>query len=124
GPRAAKLGRGVEAQQAKLRHLGDVLRGPALLLVELRGERAHVLLRKLAHRLPDQLLLGGRLELHGAARGEGVFERLAAGRLFASASLSPIPRMASVRQKVGWPGLLENAESSDPQLRQLALIRS
>jgi len=32
--------------------------------------------------------------------------------------------MASVRQKVGWPGLLENAESSDPQLRQLALIRS
>ena len=53
--------------QAQPGELGDELVREALLAVELLGNRRDALLRELAHGLADELLLGGEVQVHGAA---------------------------------------------------------
>ena len=52
--------------QPQLGHLADELDGEAGLAVELLGHRCNALAREGANGVPDQLLVGGEIEVHAA----------------------------------------------------------
>src|SRR5690606_1195901 len=74
-PRAAVLLRYLDAHEAHLPHLADGLHRELAGLVELSGDRRNALLRELARRLADHLMLVAEREVHtrGHVNGHAVF---------------------------------------------------
>src|SRR5262249_27231721 len=65
---AAVFDRDRDAEQPELRELGDELVGKGVVAVELGGDRRDPLDCKLAHGLPDELVLGREVEIQRPAR--------------------------------------------------------